>query len=668
MDQAVQAELDPVLALIAPHVDAAFYRARNPDVAAAGMAPAEHYWRIGWREGRDPNPWFRTDYYLRANPDVRTAGLNPFWHFLVRGRTEGRPAREPGGAWRATLDAMLPPDAQPCHRTVPEDAPALDRAALGRRLAEACEAARALVVAFSHDCYTAARGGTQLLIADEQRKFNGDRTAYLHLAPVRSRLGLAPPDAPRPFAATLDGTLAGVIAADALALVFRGLPADLRRLLVVHSLHGAQPETIATLAAALAPEHAVFWAHDYGAACPSPRLLRNDIAFCAAPPTASLACRVCVHGDARPAHVARVRALFEAVPFLLAAPSPEAASLFQRAAALPLRAVRIHPHARLEERPDIAPAATGRMRVAFVGHAVYHKGFDLFRDLVQSLRGNPAYRLFHFGSTDALEPMDGVISIVAESTAANPNGMQRAIAESRIDLVLALSPWPETFGYVAYEALAAGADLLALAGSGHVEALVRATGRGLVFANPEAVEGFFAGSRAAAFVRERRAAGRTRARLRHCGSTATLALDDAAPAPETDDPDLALYASGARITPARANEVWRFRLPPSTDPGRVVRLRSRHVVPAWEPDLAGDERRLGVAVAALTLDGEPVAAGDARRVAGWHAPESGWQWTDGDAHLIVGRARRLDVRVLPLLRYWRSPPLDCPRSPPLDAG
>jgi glycosyltransferase involved in cell wall biosynthesis len=655
MDQAVPADADPVLALIAPQVDAAFYRARNPDVAAAGMAPAEHYWRIGWREGRDPNPWFRTDYYLRANPDVRAAGLNPFWHFLVRGRDEGRPAREPGGAWRTTLEAIRPPDQRPLDRTLPEDAPVLDRAGLARKLAAACETARGLVVAFSHDRYTATRGGTQLLLADEQRKFNADRGAYLHLAPVNSRLGLAPQDAPRPFAATLDGVLAGVVAAGELEAVLQALPAGLHRLLVVHTLHGAQPETIAALARALAPAHAVFWAHDYGAACPSPRLLRNDIAFCSAPPATSLACRICIHGEARPAHIARVRALFEAVPFVLAAPSPEAAALFLRATGLAGRAVRIHPHASLEERPAAPVATAGRVRIAFVGHAAYHKGFELFRDLLQSLRGNAAYRFFHFASANELQPMDGLVSVAAESSPTDPGGMRRALAEAGIDLVLALSPWPETFGYVAYEALAAGADLLALAGSGHIEALVRATGRGLVFANGDALESFLAGSRAVAFVRERRAAGRAGALLRHCGSTATLALDDAAPAPSTDDPDLVLYAGGACIVPARAGDLWRFRLPASNDPGRVVRLRSRHVDPAWEPDLAGEARRLGVAVAALALDGEPVALGDPRRIAGWHAPEAGWQWTDGDAHLCAGRARRLDVRVLPLLRYWRAP-------------
>ena len=31
----------------------------------------------GWREGRDPDPYFHTIYYLNQNADVRAAGLHP---------------------------------------------------------------------------------------------------------------------------------------------------------------------------------------------------------------------------------------------------------------------------------------------------------------------------------------------------------------------------------------------------------------------------------------------------------------------------------------------------------------------------------------------------------------------------------------------------------------
>ncbi|WP_053078390.1 hypothetical protein [Methylobacterium tarhaniae] len=66
------------------------YRAANPDVAAAGTDPLAQYHAAGWREGRDPGANFDTRLYLDRNPDVKAAGLDPLAHYLDYGRYEGR--------------------------------------------------------------------------------------------------------------------------------------------------------------------------------------------------------------------------------------------------------------------------------------------------------------------------------------------------------------------------------------------------------------------------------------------------------------------------------------------------------------------------------------------------------------------------------------------------
>lgn len=70
--------------------DAAFYLATNPDVAASGADPLQHFNTVGWREGRDPSADFDTSYYLAQNPDVAAAGVNPLDHFNSAGWREGR--------------------------------------------------------------------------------------------------------------------------------------------------------------------------------------------------------------------------------------------------------------------------------------------------------------------------------------------------------------------------------------------------------------------------------------------------------------------------------------------------------------------------------------------------------------------------------------------------
>lgn len=70
--------------------DPAYYLARNPDVAAAGIAPLTHYMRHGWRESRDPGAVFSTRGYLSRHADVRMIGANPLTHYVLHGRVEGR--------------------------------------------------------------------------------------------------------------------------------------------------------------------------------------------------------------------------------------------------------------------------------------------------------------------------------------------------------------------------------------------------------------------------------------------------------------------------------------------------------------------------------------------------------------------------------------------------
>lgn len=71
-------------------LDAAWYRARNPDIVAAGLDPAVHFVRFGAAEGRSPNRYFDTAWYVQQNPDILAAGLNPLTHFLRHGDLEGR--------------------------------------------------------------------------------------------------------------------------------------------------------------------------------------------------------------------------------------------------------------------------------------------------------------------------------------------------------------------------------------------------------------------------------------------------------------------------------------------------------------------------------------------------------------------------------------------------
>ncbi len=70
--------------------DAQYYLLHNPDVAAAGANALQHFNTFGWHEGRNPNAYFDTAGYLSHYSDVAASGVNPLQHYEQFGWREGR--------------------------------------------------------------------------------------------------------------------------------------------------------------------------------------------------------------------------------------------------------------------------------------------------------------------------------------------------------------------------------------------------------------------------------------------------------------------------------------------------------------------------------------------------------------------------------------------------
>jgi hypothetical protein len=67
-----------------------------------------------------------------------------------------------------------------------------------------------------------------------------------------------------------------------------------------------------------------------------------------------------------------------------------------------------------------------------------------------------------------------------------------------------------------------------------------------------------------------------------------------------------------------------------------------------------DTRSLGVAIARLWLDRREVSLASPGLTAGWHMPEPGWRWTDGDALLALAGVRELAFELAMTGSYWRD--------------
>lgn len=476
-------------ALVADAMDPDWYRAMNPDVAASGADPADHFLRHGWREGRDPVAAFSVRDYLELYPDVAAAGINPFLHWLKAGRVEGRlPRRDVGRTARAA--ALLEPLGVRLDRAAarwPMVRPAA-RDDLVRRLAALGPALSDIHLTVSHDDAFRNVGGLQLCVQREHAAFAAQGVGGLHLFPVDTWPTLRE-DGGGPIGVAVAGEAWGAwTARDVGAALAAALPPSGRRTFALHSLLGHDPAAVEAILRAGGFARGVFWLHDFASLCAGVHLMRDDLVDCGAPPAASAACGVCLYGPRRALHAGAHRRLIAAFGLEVLAPSQVALDLWRRASGMTDVPARVLPHAVLGGPAADAPApppADGVLRLAFLGAPVPHKGWDLFRGLVERFAGDPRYAFLQFGAQGA--GYSGMRFVEARVSAGAPHAMRDALVREGVDVALAWSLCVETFGFTALEAAAAGAAVLTGPDSGNIAAQVASGLPGRVFAEEAAL-------------------------------------------------------------------------------------------------------------------------------------------------------------------------------------
>ncbi len=492
--------------LAATEFDVAFYLENSPDVAKTGDDPLDHFLASGWREGRDPNPTFSVKDYLESYPDIAAADLNPFVHFLGAGRAEGRTGRTELGFRYEIIKRLAPLQAR---------VDAVARASARVKLATAAGLSKALAgartgladlhITFSHDDYTANTGGVQLCLQREGAQIAALGRDHLHIFPVKPWPVVRARGEPGHLGVLLNGKSVGVFApqtiAGALTKAAGGKAGQ--RSFAIHSLLGHSATEIADILAAAGLSAGYFWLHDFASLCAGYHLLRNDVEDCSAPPPESAACGICVYGPWRARHLAEHGRLFERLALTVVSPSRPTLDLWKASSAYPTAGETILPHARLVERAPAPQTPAGRpLRIAYAGMPTAHKGWEIFRDLAASHAGDPRYHFIHLGGRTppglALEFHKVTV------TADKPRAMQEAIERHEVDAVLI---WPlcrETFSFLAYEAVAAGAAVIAGPDSGNVAAFVEETGHGVVLTGEDALAAALEGGGLADLARARR--------------------------------------------------------------------------------------------------------------------------------------------------------------------
>lgn len=491
------ASFDELRSVVEPAFDRDFYLDLYADIAATGADPLTHYLESGWREGRDPSPAFSTRHYLEAYPEVADADVNPLYHYLTIGRAAGYRPR-PHLGWRYDILEKL----QDVEARIAWAAKKRGPVEVGDPvlLREALAGLTRAHLTVSHDDYTDKVGGVQLCIAREGAALREEGRAHIHLFPSTPAPVLID-DADYPLAVLVEGRMIGDFRAGDVRAAAAELLAGVDLTAAIHNLLGHQADALAGIVEAAAPSETFFWVHDFAAVCAGYTLLRNDVQFCGAPPPDSTACGLCVYGAHRARHVEGYRRLFEKLSPVLVSPSQTALDIWRKGGG-PRAAVEIvHPHASLTPTGERG-RRKGPVVVAFLGLPVTHKGWPAYRNVAARLRGDPRYEFYQLG--DAPDPSAPVEFRRVAIAPDHLDAMRKAVEALQADLVVIWSICPETFCLTAFEALSAGAGLVAFADSGNAAAVTAASEGGVVLGSEAELADFFASGRAAEVAETRR--------------------------------------------------------------------------------------------------------------------------------------------------------------------
>lgn len=468
--------------LVAENFDAAFYLGANPDVAAAGQDPLEHFLSTGWRERRDPSASFSITDYIELNPEVSGARMNPFVHYLVAGKAEGRAAKRNLGFRHDIIAALKPMDVRIAESDrqsalLKADAPA----GLAMAFATSRSGLADLHVTFSHDNYSANVGGVQLCLQREAARIAGLGRDHLHIFPIIA-YPMARETSPPVLGVLWNGELVGQFRPAEIAAAVHAAMGPVKagkRSFAVHSLLGHCVDDVLAILAAAGLQQGYFWIHDFASLCDGYHLMRNDVADCGAPPPESPACSICVYGPLRRRQIALHEKLFDTLEVTAVAPSAAALETWRQGWAFRTAGERVVSHAELAPRVSPVPTAEdGPFRFAFLGITAPYKGWSAFRELALRFASDRRYAFLHLAknTVPGLPIEHHPVSVTAE----RPFAMREEIEALGVDAAMLWSLCRETFSFAAYEAVAAGAAVVTCPDSGNIARFVEEGGYGRV--------------------------------------------------------------------------------------------------------------------------------------------------------------------------------------------
>lgn len=349
------------------------------------------------------------------------------------------------------------------------------------------------VLSISYDNYLLRDGGVPKYIEEQQSALRLLDIGYIHIAPIR-KISLSNEKyiLHDLYTVVINGNYQGIYTEKQLFNSLQTIQKEGKKLIGIflHHCSKVNMDFLDFLLQWLAEIPVFFYIHDYYSVCPNFLMLKNDSVFCGKGKRSEEKCHECSYYTSGMKQHNAVETFLNKYcnRIVPVSPSNITKEIWQNTFSQYKDKIKVVPHLIWKEQyKENMYFLTEKIRIAYVGSALTHKGWDVWKNLYKTFDQNQnSYELYTFGQNTPR--CANTTQVNVSITMEEKESMQAQLRKYNIDCVILWSNLPETYSYAYFESYAANTFILTFEDSGNIAYMVNKVGNGIVLKDEEQLQ------------------------------------------------------------------------------------------------------------------------------------------------------------------------------------
>lgn len=351
------------------------------------------------------------------------------------------------------------------------------------------------VIALSFANYLKDKTGIPKVMMAHQQMYNQNQISYVALFSVKKNILNDRVMLFCKFGLIIDGEFKGIFQMSQLIHMFFQWQYSEKRLIDIHIHHlmYINVDLVNELLSASPETPVKVYLHDYYNACTGYTLLKNRDTFCGGNGFSKECCDGCIYDKKNVIVQKKIHDLFASnirrIVFI--SPSITTKNIYANFHPEYEKNIVVIPHQKYKGKyTDNLEKIEQKekIRAAFLGMPMKHKGWNVWKQLVDST-DEKKYEFIVFNSSDDLYSKMKKVKVGFSKD--NLNAMTDILRKYKIHIVILWAIWPETYSYTCFEAFSANAFIITNSNSGNIADVIRTNGNGVILSNEKELKNFF---------------------------------------------------------------------------------------------------------------------------------------------------------------------------------